>query len=52
MAMKIYKWRGYMYQIADEDLKHYPGAVEVTDKPEAKAKKAPANKSRQTVKTK
>lgn len=50
MAMKIYKWRGYMYQIADEDLKYYPGAEEV--KPEAKAKKAPANKSRQTVKNK
>ena len=27
--MKEYKWRGLTYQIADEDLKFYPGAEPV-----------------------
>lgn len=49
MALKIYKWRGYTYQIADEDLHLYPGAVEVENKTEAKAKKAPANKARKVT---
>ncbi len=51
MALKEYKWRGYTYQIADEDLKYYPGAKPI-NKPEAKAKKAPANKARKTTATK
>ena len=59
MAMNIYKWRGYTYQIADEDLKYYPGAELVkpektekeAPKPEEK-KKAPANKARKAVKNK
>ena len=53
MALKEYFWNGKTYQIADEDLKHYPGAVPVKEEapvkpePQPKAKKAPANKSRQ-----
>ena len=52
MAMKNYEWRGFTYQIADEDLEKYPGAVPVEEKkkedpkPETKEKKAPLNKSR------
>lgn len=51
MAMKNYEWRGFVYQIADEDLEKYPGAVPVEEKkedpkPETKEKKAPLNKSR------
>ena len=53
--MKKYIWRGVTYQIAEEDLRKYPGAVPVEpEKPKAtekeaepKAKKAPKNKSRQ-----
>ena len=53
--MKKYIWRGVTYQIAEEDLYKYPGAVPVQpEKPKApekkaepKAKKAPKNKSRQ-----
>lgn len=48
--MKIYEWRGFQYQIADEDLKFYPGAVEVKEKKvetETKAKEAPKNKASQ-----
>lgn len=53
--MKKYIWRGTTYQIAEEDLWKYPGAVPVhqeapkatEEKPKSK-KKAPAkNKSRQ-----
>ena len=47
--MKIYKWHGITIQIADEDLKQYPGAVPVHEKkkPEPKVKKQTAkNKSR------
>jgi len=29
MALKEYLWRGNTYQIADEDLSRYPGAVPV-----------------------
>lgn len=53
MALKEYFWNGKTYQIADEDLKHYPGAVPakeeapVKPEPQTKSKKAPANKSRQ-----
>ena len=53
--MKKYIWRGTTYQIAEEDLWKYPGAVPVHSetpktpekKAEPKAKKAPKNKSRQ-----
>lgn len=44
--MKEYEWRGFRYQIADSDLKYYPGAVEVK-KPETKAKEEPKNKASQ-----
>lgn len=40
--MKKYKWRGFTYQISDEDLKNYPGAVLL----ETKAKEEPKNKKR------
>lgn len=51
MALKLYKWRGSTWQIADEDLHRYPGAVPV--KPETeKKKKVPANKARDEVKNK
>lgn len=47
MALRNYKWRGFTYQIADEDLKNYPGAELV----ETKAKEEPKNK-KCTVKNK
>ena len=47
MALKEYKWRGKTFQIADEDLKFYPGAVPVKPEPQTKITKAPKNKSRQ-----
>ena len=43
--LKIYEWRGFTWQIADEDLHLYPGAKEVKPKKKAEPKK-PANKSR------
>lgn len=52
MALKIYKWRGYTYQIADEDLHLYPGAEPVETKSKVKAKKIPVNKSRRAPKDK
>ena len=52
MALKIYKWRGYTYQIADEDLRLYPGAEPVETKSKVKEKKTPANKSRRSPKNK
>ena len=52
MALKIYKWRGYTYQIADEDLHLYPGAEPVETKSKVKEKKTPANKSRRSPKNK
>ena len=58
MALKEYTWRGHTYQIADEDLGRYPGAVPVAKqaaKPAAtergrkvatpKAKAEPSNKA-------
>lgn len=53
--MKVYRWHGHTYQIAEEDLFRYPGAVPVEpevpkakeEKPEPKKKAAPKNKSRQ-----
>lgn len=44
MANKEYKWHGFTYRIADEDLERYPGAVPV-EKPGAKGGEAPANKA-------
>lgn len=35
--MKEYKWRGLTYQIANEDLKFYPGAEPVHAESEATA---------------
>ena len=49
--MKQYKWRGSTWQIADEDLHRYPGAVPAETETEKK-KKAPANKARREVKNK
>ncbi len=50
--MKEYRWRGLTYQIADEDLKSYPGAEQVSPEPEAKAAPQPKNKGRKTTKNK
>lgn len=52
MAMKEYSWRGFTYQIADEDLKFYPGAVPVHPEPEEKADATPKNKARKPAKNK
>lgn len=52
MALKEYLWRGYTWQIADEDIDRYPGAVLVNRQPKTKTKKTPANKSRRTPKNK
>lgn len=48
--VKQYSWHGSTWQIADEDLHRFPGAVPV-EKPEEK-KKTPANKGRKEVKNK
>lgn len=53
--MKKYIWRGVTYQIADEDLWKYPGAVPVhpevpkaaEEEPKSKKKTPAKNKSRQ-----
>ena len=53
--MKKYIWRGATYQIADEDLWKYPGAVPVhpevpkaaEEEPKSKKKTPAKNKSRQ-----
>ena len=45
--LKNYRWRGYTWQIADEDLPKYPGAVLIEPaKDETKKRTVPANKSR------
>ena len=50
--LREYRWRGYTWQIADEDLPKYPGAVLIEPaKPQAK-KRTPQNKSRRTPKNK
>lgn len=51
MALKEYLWRGTTWQIADEDLDRYPGAVPVV-KASPKAKRKPQNKSRRAPKDK
>ena len=54
MALKEYYWRGSTWQIADEDLRSFPGAVPVDNKPKETAKKRPipANKARRAPKDK
>ena len=53
MAMKIYRWHGSTFQIADEDLDRYPGAELVAppkapekklEKPEVKSEEKPPSK--------
>lgn len=51
--MKKYTWRGFTYQIADEDLGLYPGAVPVEEEPKEKAADVkPMNKARKPAKNK
>lgn len=52
MALREYKWRGFTWQIADEDVDKYPGAVPVDAEPAQKKQKTPANKSRRAPKDK
>lgn len=52
MALKEYIWRGTTWQIADEDLPRYPGAVPVRKPDEEKNRRSPANKSRRAPKNK
>ena len=54
MALKEYYWRGSTWQIDDEDLPRFPGAVPVDQKPKETAKKrpVPADKSRRAPKNK
>lgn len=49
--MKEYKWRGLTYQIADEDLDKYPGAILIGE-PVDKAAAKPKNKARKPAKNK
>ena len=44
--LKIYRWRGHTYQIAEEDLDKYPGAVPVEKekKKTTKSRRSPKNK--------
>lgn len=52
MALKEYRWRGYTWQIADEDLAKYPGA-ELVEAPKQEKKKANRpTKSRRAPKNK
>ena len=44
MALKEYMWRGHTYQIADEDLCRYPGAVPKPPKREPRAPKGTGRK--------
>ena len=52
--LKKYRWNGYTYKIADEDLHKYPGAIPVEAKkaPETKAAAEPKNKAAAAPKTK
>ena len=50
--LREYRWRGNTWQIADEDLDKYPGAVLIEPaKPQAK-QRTPQNKSRRAPKNK
>lgn len=49
--MKEYRWKGKIWQIADEDLHMYPDA-EPVEAPKKEKKKTTKNKSRQTPKNK
>ena len=44
MALKEYLWRGHTYQIADEDVARYPGALPIPDAGAARAPSARARK--------
>lgn len=46
--LREYYWRGNTWQIADEDLGKYPGAVLVSAEPKEKKKQTPANKTRRS----
>ena len=57
MAMKIYRWHGSTFQIADEDLDRYPGAELVAppkapekkpEEPEVKSEEKPPSKKKKT----
>ena len=53
MALREYEWRGSTWQIADEDLVRYPGAVPVWKPEEKEKKRSPVNnKSRRAPKNK
>lgn len=59
MALKKYRWRGFTYKIAEEDLDKYPGAVPVeasaktpVKAPAVKAKAEPKNKKKEAPKDK
>lgn len=52
MALKEYRWRGYTWQIADEHLHLYPGAVPVEPLPKEKNNTQVKNKSRRAPKNK
>ena len=52
MALREYRWRGYTWQIADEDIAKYPGAELVQPVKPKEKRKTPANKSRRAPKDK
>lgn len=52
MALREYRWRGNTWQIADEDLPKYPGAVLVESEQKKQKRAAVPNKSRRTPKNK
>ena len=52
MALREYRWRGFTWQIADEDVHMYPGAVPVEPMPKEKNNAQVKNKSRRAPKNK
>ena len=50
--LREYRWRGNTWQIADEDLPKYPGAVLVGQAEPKTKKRTPSNKSRRAPKNK
>lgn len=50
--LREYRWRGYTWQIADEDLPKYPGAVLIEPASPQVKKRTPQNKSRRAPKNK